>query len=141
MTFSKTTDPSSPISTSVSRSQSILRTVPTNRASDNSREKQSNFAGFLEKNSRRIRPISREFLGQISRKNKEESQKERYPPKKVYWKDVKFRARKKTQKFIQHSSQGNCTCFELQEKQSSTETPGRLTSFFSSNLELNTATQ
>ena len=38
------------------------------------------------------------------------------PEKKIYWKDVKFRARKKTQKFIQHSSEGNCTCFKLQEK-------------------------
>ena len=50
-------------------------------------------------------------------KKKEESQEERFQKKKkIYWKDVKFRARKKTQKFIQHSSQGNCTCFELQEK-------------------------
>ena len=40
----------------------------------------------------------------------------KFPEKKIYWKDVKFRARKKTQKFIQRSSKGNCTCFELQEK-------------------------
>ena len=59
----------------------------------------------------RKRPISREFSGQISPKSKEE----RFQKKK-YWKDVKFRARKKTQNFIQHSSEGNCTCFERQEK-------------------------
>lgn len=39
------------------------------RASDNSKEKKWNFAGFEETNSRRKRPISREFcedfLGQI----------------------------------------------------------------------------
>ena len=52
------------------------------RASDNSRVKKSNFAGFLETNSRRKRPISREFSGQISPKNKEESQEERFQKKK-----------------------------------------------------------
>ena len=58
------------------------------RASDNSREKKSNFAGFLKTNSRRKRPISREisreFSGQISPKNKEESQEERFQKKKRY---------------------------------------------------------
>ena len=53
-----------------------------NRASDNSRGKKSNFAGFLETNSRRKRPISRRFLGQISPKNKKakkkDSRKKRY---------------------------------------------------------------
>ena len=33
------------------------------RASDRSRKKKSNFAGFLETNSRKNRPISREFRG------------------------------------------------------------------------------
>ena len=84
---------------------------PFCRASDNSREKKSNFAGFAETNSRRKRPISREFSEQILPKSKEERIQ-----KKIYWKDAKFRARKKTQKFIQHSSEGNCTCFEWQEK-------------------------
>ena len=82
------------------------------RASDNSRGKKSNFVGFAETNSRRKQPISREFSEQISPKSKEERIQ-----KKIYWKDVKFRARKKTQfKFIQHSSEGNCTCFEQKEK-------------------------
>ena len=53
-------------------------TVYGARASDNSREKELNFAGFLETNSRRKRPISRKFSGQISLKNKEESQEERF---------------------------------------------------------------
>ena len=86
MTFPKTTDPSSPISTSVSRSQSILRTVPTNRASDNSQEKKSNFAGFLEKNSWRKRPISREFRGnfrdRFRGKPKKKAKKKDTPQKK-----------------------------------------------------------
>ena len=68
-----------------------------NRASDNSRGKKSNFAGFLETNSQRKQPISQEFSRQISPKNKEESQEERFQKKKIYWKDVKFKARKKTQ--------------------------------------------
>ena len=64
--------------------------------------------------------ISREFRGnfrvKFRRKTKKKAKKKDSRKKKIYWKDVKFRARKETQKFIQHSSQGNCTCFELQEK-------------------------
>ena len=85
------------------------------RASDNSREKNSNFAGFAETNSRRKRPISREFRVNFGSTFRRKAKKKE-PRKKIYWKDVKFRARKKTQKFIQHSSEGNCTCFERQEK-------------------------
>ena len=85
------------------------------RASDNSREKNSNFAGFAETNSRRKRPISWEFRVNFGSKFRWKAKKKE-PRKKIYWKDVKFRARKKTQKFIQHSSEGNCTCFERQEK-------------------------
>ena len=66
----------------------------------------------MEANSRRNSRFRGNFRGKFSLK----SQEERFQKKKIYWKDVKFRARKKTQKFIQHSSQGNCTCFELQEK-------------------------
>ena len=51
------------------------------RASDNSREKKSNFAGFLKTNSRRKRPISREFRGNFRGK---ESQEERFQKKKRY---------------------------------------------------------
>ena len=39
------------------------------RASDRSRKKKSNFAGFLGTNSRKNRPISREFSGQTSPKS------------------------------------------------------------------------
>ena len=85
------------------------------RASDNSQEKNSNLAGFAETNSRRKRPISREFRVNFGSKFCRKTKKKE-PRKKIYWKDVKFRARKKTQKFIQHSSEGNCTCFERQEK-------------------------
>ena len=52
------------------------------RASDNPREKKSNFAGFLETNSRRKLPISWEFSWQISQKNREESQEERFRKKR-----------------------------------------------------------
>ena len=67
------------------------------RASDNSREKKSNFAGFLETNSRRKRPISREFSGQISPKNKEESQEERFQKKEIYWTGLLIIRGKKSQ--------------------------------------------
>ena len=40
-----------------------LGTVPEIRASDRSRKKKSNFAGFWGTNSRKNRPISREFRG------------------------------------------------------------------------------
>ena len=62
--------------------------------------------------------ILREFSGQIFTEKQRRKPRRKIPEKKkkIYWKDVKFRARKKTQKFIQHSSQGNCACFELQEK-------------------------
>ena len=67
------------------------------RASDNSREKKWNFAGFEETNSRRKRPISREFRGnfrgKFSPKSEQESKNERFLKK--YQKDVKFRAKKK----------------------------------------------
>ena len=38
--------------------------ISLSRASDRSRKKKSNFAGFLGTNSRKNRPISREFWGQ-----------------------------------------------------------------------------
>ena len=95
------------------RKNKSLQTI--DRASDNSREKNSNFAGFAETNSRRKRPISREFRVNFGSKFRRKAKKKE-PRKNIYWKDVKFRARKKTQKFIQHSSEGNCTCFERQEK-------------------------
>ena len=86
------------------------------RASDNSQKKKSNFAGFAETNSGRKQLILREFSGQISPKAKKKPRR-KIPEKKIYWKDVKFRARKKTQNFIQHSSKVLvCTCFKLQEK-------------------------
>ena len=62
-----------------------------------------NFAGIFRANFRR-------------KTKKKAKKKDSRKKKKIYWKDVRFRARKKTQKFIQHSSQGNCTCFELQGK-------------------------
>ena len=68
------------------------------RASDNSQEKKSNFAGFLETNSRRKGPISREFRGnfrgKFRRQTKKKAKKKDSRKKKIYWKDVKFRARK-----------------------------------------------
>ena len=42
---------------------------PRVRASERSRKKKSNFAGFLGTNSRKNRPISREFSGQTSPKS------------------------------------------------------------------------
>ena len=61
------------------------------------------------------RDLQRQFRGNFGSKFRRKAKKKE-PRKKIYWKDVKFRARKKTQKFIQHSSEGNCTCFERQEK-------------------------
>ena len=67
------------------------------RASDNSRVKKWNFAGFEETNSQRKRASSREFRGnfrgKFSPKSKQESTNERFLKK--YRKDVKFRAKKK----------------------------------------------
>ena len=85
------------------------------RASDNSQEKKSNFVGFLETNSWRKRLISLEFSGQISPKNKEESQEERFQKKK---KDIlegcQIQGKKENTKV--HPTQFSNTCFELQEK-------------------------
>ena len=72
------------------------------RASDNTREKKSNFVGFLETNSRRKRPISREFFlefsGQISPKNKEKSQEERFQKKKDILEGCEIQGKKENTK-------------------------------------------
>ena len=86
----------------------------TNRASDNSREKKWNFAGFEETNSRRKQPISREFSGQIFAEKQTRKQKRKIPEKISEW--CQIQGKQETQKFIQHSSEGNCNCFEQQEK-------------------------
>ena len=85
------------------------------RASDNSREKKWNFTGFEETNSRRQWSISRDFWGKFSLKSKQESKKEILLTKIL--EGCQIQGKKEKQKFIQHSSEGNCTCFELQEKQ------------------------
>ena len=108
---------------SIPCSQSTLVTHPIwekeiNRASDNSREKKWNFTGFEETNSRRKRPISRDFRGnfrgKFSLKSKQESKKERFLTKIL--EGCQIQGKKETKMFIQHSSEGNCTCFERQEK-------------------------
>ena len=89
---------------------------PFDRASDNSRGKKWNFTGFQETNSRRKRLISREFSGQIFVEKQTRKQKKNDSWQK-YWKDVKFRARKKHKSSSNTVlTQGNCTCFERQEK-------------------------
>ena len=81
-------------------------------------EKKGNFTGFEETNSRRKRPISQDFpgnfWGKFSLKSKQESKKERFLTKIL--EGCQIQGKKETQKFIQHSSEGNCTCFERQEK-------------------------
>ena len=47
-------------------------------------------------------------------KSKQESKKERFLTKIL--EGCQIQGKKETQKFIQHSSEGNCTCFERQEK-------------------------
>ena len=54
------------------------------------------------------------FRGKFSLKSKQESEKERFPTKIL--EGCQIQGKKETQKFIQHSSEGNCTCFERQEK-------------------------
>ena len=74
--------------------------------------------GFEEINSRRKQPISRDFRrtfrGKFSLKSKQESKKEIFLTKIL--EGCQIEGKKETQKFIQHSSEGNCTCFERQEK-------------------------
>ena len=66
-------------------------------------EKTADFAG-----------ISREFLGQIFTKKQTRKQKRKIPEK--ISEGCQIQGKKETQKFIQHTSEGNCTCFERQEK-------------------------
>ena len=119
------------------------------KASDNSRGKKVKFCGivgdkFAEKTAD-FAGISWEFSGQISTKNKEKSQEERFQKKKkIYWKDVKFRTKKKTQKFNNSNTVLKAIVLVSSHKNlniSFTETSGRLTSFFSCNLEPNTVTE
>ena len=119
------------------------------RASDNSREKKNKFRGifgdkFAEKTAD-FAGISREFSGQISRKYKEESQKERFQKKK---KDIlegcQIQGKEENTKVHPTQFSRQLYFFRATRKTQAlqiTETPGRLTSFFSSNLEPNTATQ
>jgi len=64
------------------------------------------FAGF-----------SREFLGQIFVEKQTRKQKRNIPDKNIGQEGCQIQGKKEKQKFIQHSSEGNCTCFERQEKQ------------------------
>ena len=64
---------------------------------------------------RQIRRENCQFRGNFRSKFCRKAKKKE-SRKKIYWKDIEVRARKKTQKFIQHSSEGNCTCLERQEK-------------------------
>ena len=58
--------------------------------------------------------FSPEFRGKFSLKSKQESKKERFLTKIL--EGCQIQGKKETQNFIQHSSEGNCTCFEQQEK-------------------------
>ena len=111
------------------------------RASDNSREKKWNFAGFEETNSRRKRPISREFRGNFRGKFSPEKQtrkQKRKIPVKI-WKGCQIQGKKRNTKFIQHSSEGKYL-FRATRK-TYKALPKCLASFFSCNLEPKTATQ
>ena len=115
---------------------------PVYRASDNSREKNSNFAGFVETNSRRKRPILREFRVNFGSKFRRKAKKKE-PRKKIYFTMSNSGQERK------HKSSFNtvlkATVLVSSDKKnislSFTETPGRLTSFFSCSLEPNKATQ
>ena len=91
--------------------ENLTNKLPLIRASDNSRKKKWNFTGFEETNSRRKRPISRDFRGNFrgkcSLKSKQESKKERFLTKIL--EGCQIQGKKETQKFIQQSSEGNCT--------------------------------
>ena len=54
------------------------------------------------------------FRAKFSLKSKQESKKDRFLTKIL--EGCQIQGKKETQKFIQHSSEGNCTCFERQEK-------------------------
>ena len=71
------------------------------RASDNSRGKKSNFAGiFGDKFAEKMADFATIFRANFAEKQRRKPRR-KIPEKKIYWKDVKFRERKKTQKFIQ----------------------------------------
>ena len=122
------------------RKNKSLQTI--DRASDNSREKNSNFAGFAETNSRRKRPISREFRVNFGSKFRRKAKKKE--PRKKYIGRMSNSGQER-----KHKSSFNtvlkATVLVSSDKKnislSFTETPGRLTSFFSCSLEPNKATQ
>ena len=115
------------------------------RASDNSREKKSNFAGFLDTNSRRKLPISQEFLGNFRGKLRQKTKKK--AKKKDSRKKRYIGRMSNSGQERKHKSSSNTVLKAIvlvssyKKNISFTETPSRLTSIFSCNLEPNTATQ